>query len=243
MYKVPEAEKHAHKENPGSWSTSRQGEVRSLQPATVTRVALRQARMTQPHSGLYRLPARGLHKVPSHTLELVGGRGTRLFQGWEPWQKGRPGVSPVAIQNALCLNSAASSLAGAGVGRLRAQSSLSHRHHPQNEGCLPVRMVMFPPSPAPTSLFPGAQRSAAHPGPASVRSKHPGLWSRAPEVAVRPPDAPAQHSRARPGTAAPPSALCTSHRGPGVLTGGHAAVHSPDPDPDVPSPARSPPQS
>lgn len=60
---------------------------------------------------------------------------------------------------------------------------------------------------------------------------------------MRPPDAQAQHSRARPETAAPPSALSTSHRGPGVLTGGHAAVHSPDPDPGVPSPARSPPQS
>lgn len=94
MYKVPEAEKHAHKENLGSWSTRRQGEVRSLQLATVTRVALRQARMTQPHSGLYRLPARGLHKVPSHTLELVGGRWTRLFQGWEPRRKGTPGVPP-----------------------------------------------------------------------------------------------------------------------------------------------------
>lgn len=70
-YDVPEAEKQAHKENPGVRSARRLGEVRSSLLAPVTRVALRQARMTQPHSGLYRQPARGLHKVPSHTLELV----------------------------------------------------------------------------------------------------------------------------------------------------------------------------
>lgn len=52
--------------------------------------------MTQPpHSGLYRQPARGLHKVPSHTLELVqewgqdfskgGGLGERDILGLPQW--------------------------------------------------------------------------------------------------------------------------------------------------------------
>jgi hypothetical protein len=61
----------------GARSETRRGQERTAAPGRPS--LLRQARMTQPHSGLYRQPARGLHKVPSHTLELERGWGTRFF--------------------------------------------------------------------------------------------------------------------------------------------------------------------